>query len=212
VPRITDETRAQRRKHIVTSAWVCFSRNGFHATSMDEVIAATGMSSSAVYRYFRSKDELIDAATDEALTLVRGIFERLLEEPETPGPGQTLATIVAELDKRTQQPDYDLTRLALQTWAEAVRRPPLAALARARYHEARDLLAQLAKRWKTSGHLPLDADSNAAAAVLFALMHGLLACHHLGADVPLSQLTRGLAALGAGVAPPGADVAPHRTP
>ena len=200
MPRISDKTRAERRQHILTSAWGCFSRNGFHATSMDEVIAATGMSSSAVYRYFRSKDELIDAAIDEALALVRDIFVRLLEEQEPPGPGQTLATIVAELHKRTQHPDYDLTRLALQTWAEAVRRPLLAARTRAHYHEVRDLLAQLTKRWKTSGYLPPDADSDAAAAVVFALMHGLLVCHHLGADVPLSQLTRGITALGAGLA------------
>ena len=30
----------------------CFARSGFQATSMDEVIAAAGMSSSTVYRYF----------------------------------------------------------------------------------------------------------------------------------------------------------------
>jgi len=48
MPRLSDTTRAQRRQHILTSAWGCFSRDGFHATSMDDIIAATGMSSSAV--------------------------------------------------------------------------------------------------------------------------------------------------------------------
>lgn len=197
---ISDKTRAKRRQHILTSAWQCFAENGFHATSMDDVIAATGMSSSAVYRYFRSKDELIDASAEEALVLVRDIFVRLLDEPESPGPGQTLATIVTEQHKRTENQDYDLTRLALQTWAEALRRPPLAARMRAVDHEIRDLLTQLTRRWKASGQLPPDADSDAAAAVVFALMQGLLVCHHLGADVPLSELTRGIAALGAGLA------------
>jgi AcrR family transcriptional regulator len=187
--------------HILTSAWGCFSRNGFHATSMDEVIAATGMSSSAVYRYFRSKDELIDASADMALALVRDIFVRLLDEPETPGPRETLAAIMAELHDSAQKPDQDLTRLALQTWAEAVRRPPLAARTLAIYHENRKLLASLTKRWKTSGHLPPDADADAVAEVIFALMHGLLVCYHLGVDLPLPQLTQGLAALGTGLRP-----------
>ncbi|MEC3976959.1 TetR/AcrR family transcriptional regulator [Amycolatopsis sp. H20-H5] len=199
MPRLSDKTRADRRQHILTSAWGCFSRNGFHATSMDDVIAATGMSSSAVYRYFRSKDDLIDASADEALALVRDIFVRLLDEQPAPSPGQTLAIIVSELHGRTQHPDYDLTRLALQTWAEAVRRPLLAARTRALYHDTRELLATLTARWKTDGHLPADADSDAAAAVVFALMHGLLVCHHLGADVALSELTRGIGALGAGL-------------
>ncbi|HEX3781251.1 MAG TPA: TetR family transcriptional regulator, partial [Pseudonocardiaceae bacterium] len=35
-----------RRRQILTCAWTCFSRNGFHATSMDDIIAATGMSAS----------------------------------------------------------------------------------------------------------------------------------------------------------------------
>ena len=59
MPRLSDKTREQRRQHILTSAWRCFSRDGFHATSIEHVIAATGMSSSAVYRYFRSKEQIV---------------------------------------------------------------------------------------------------------------------------------------------------------
>jgi AcrR family transcriptional regulator len=64
MPRVSDETREQRRQHILTSAWRCFSRDGFHATSIEDVIAATGMSSSAVYRYFRSKEEIVRASAE----------------------------------------------------------------------------------------------------------------------------------------------------
>lgn len=53
MPRLSEKTRADRRQHILTSAWKCCSRNSFHATSIAEVIAETGMSSSAAYRYFR---------------------------------------------------------------------------------------------------------------------------------------------------------------
>ena len=67
MPRLSEQTRAQRRQHILSSAWTCFSRDGFHATSMDQVIAETGMSSSAVYRYFDSKEELIRASAEEAV-------------------------------------------------------------------------------------------------------------------------------------------------
>jgi hypothetical protein len=87
---------------------------------------------------------------------------------------------------------------------------------RALYHDTRELLAELMKRWKTGDHLPLDADTDAAAAVVFALVHGLLVCHHLGADVPLPQLVRGLAALSAGITRDwtgaGASGSPDRRP
>jgi hypothetical protein len=64
-----------------------------------------------------------------------------------------------------------------------------------------DLLTELTSRWKADGHLPQDADSDAAARIVFALMQGLLVCHHLGTDVSLPDLTRGLTALGAGLEP-----------
>lgn len=116
MPRLTDERREERRRHILTSAWTCFSANGFHATSMDDVIAATGMSSSAVYRYFRSKDDLIDAAADEALTLVRNLFDGLLAQSPTASPAQAVAAMVGEVRDRDAQSEYDLTRIAIQSW------------------------------------------------------------------------------------------------
>lgn len=200
MPRLSDVTRAQRRQHILTSAWHCFSENGFHATSMDDVITATGMSSSAVYRYFRSKEELIDATAEEGIGRVRDIFVRLLADTPTPTPAQTVAALVAELHNRTGNPDYDLSKLALQTWAEAMRKPPLRDRTRVLYAETHTRITQLATRWRTEGHLAPDADADAAASVLFTLMHGLIVCHHLVADVPFDQLTSGLIALGPALA------------
>lgn len=199
MPRLSEDTRARRREHILTSAWICFSRDGFHAASMDDVIAASGVSSSAVYRYFRSKEELIDATAEVGLGLVRDIFARILEARPTPGPAQTLATIVDELRGRTEHPDYDLSKLAMQTWAEALRRPPLREHTRALYAETQAHLAELASRWRDDGHLPASAEPSAAASVIFALMHGLIVCHHLADDVSADVLVRGLSALGAGV-------------
>src|SRR3982074_684140 len=131
MPRLSEQTRAQRRQHILTSAWTCFSRDGFHATSMDPGLAQTGMSSSAVYRYFGSQEEIIHASAEEGVARVRGIFVALLDREPVPTPAETLSLIVAELRNRTDNPDYDMTRLALQTWGAAPRHPVLHKQARA---------------------------------------------------------------------------------
>lgn len=196
MPRLSENTRAKRRQHILTSAWRCFCSDGFHATSIDDVIAATGMSSSAVYRYFRSKDELIDASAEEGLSLVRDIFTRLLATQPHPSPAQTLTEIVEELRSRTEHPDYDLTKLAIQTWAEALRSPSLSERTRALYSETHDKLGELATGWRAGGYLPPGADPGAVASVVVALMHGLLVSHHLGTDVSANALRAGLTSLG----------------
>ncbi|GAA1912884.1 hypothetical protein GCM10009837_41940 [Streptomyces durmitorensis] len=195
MPRLSEERREERRRHILVSAWSCFSRNGFHASSMDDVIAATGMSSSAVYRYFRSKDELIDAAAEEALTLVRDVFGRLLERRPTPSPSQVLEAMVAEARERGEGKPYDLTRIAIQAWGEALRSPELERRTRTFYLAMRDSLAELARRWRDEGRVPPTADPEQVAAVLMTLMPGLLVGRHLVAPVSAEQLIGGLSSL-----------------
>ena len=202
MPRLSEKTREKRRQHILTSAWRCFSRDGFHATSIEDLIAATGMSSSAVYRYFRSKEEIIRASAEIGVARVGDIFVGLLERDPCPTPAETLALLVAELRARTDNPDYDMSRVALQTWAEALRDPVLHEHARASYRDALDQIAVLTARWRDAGYLPPNSDTNAAAATLFTLMHGLIVMHHLVDDVPADALRNGLSLLGAAVVGP----------
>ena len=82
MPRVTAAHRDRQRSRILQAAEKCFARSGFQATSMDEVIATAGMSSSTVYRYFpEGKRSLVR----EVLTLrMRPLIERIrqLAEPE----------------------------------------------------------------------------------------------------------------------------------
>jgi AcrR family transcriptional regulator len=202
MPRLSETTRAQRRQHILTSAWRCFSRDGFHATSMDDIIAATGMSSSAVYRYFRSKEQIIHASAEEGVIRVREIFVALLDHDPCPDPAETLTLVVAELHHRSDNPDYDMTRLALQTWAETLRDPVLHHRVRQLFVDTLEHIAELAQRWCDNGYLPPDADTKAVAATLLSIMQGLIVMHHVVDDVPAHALRTGVALLGAATRSP----------
>jgi AcrR family transcriptional regulator len=169
---------------------------------MEEVIAEAGMSSASVYRYFRSKEEIIHAGAEEGVARVRGIFVALLDRDPCPAPAETLTLLVAQLHARTDNPDYDMTRIALQTWAEALRDPVLQTRARELYLDTLDRIGELAGRWRGDGHIPPNSDTKAVAASLFSLMHGLIVMHHLVEDVSQDALRSGVAVLGAAVAEP----------
>jgi AcrR family transcriptional regulator len=200
VPKISEKTRESRRQHILSSAWKCFSSNGFHATSMDDVIAASGMSSTTVYRYFRSKDDLIGVTADEGLARVRDIFVGILERRPCPPPVETLTLLVSEVEVRISNPDFDMTRIAMQTWSESLRDPDLHKRAQAQYLETLDRITELAEQWRADGHLSSDADPGSIALTLFSLMHGLIVMQHLVQGVVAETLHRGLASLGLAVA------------
>ncbi len=57
---------AQRARVLTISAEI-FSRQGFRATSMNEIAAAVGLSKPTLYHYFRSKEELLVRIYTEVL-------------------------------------------------------------------------------------------------------------------------------------------------
>ena len=192
VPKISDTARLNRRNHVLVSAWKCFSRQGFHATSMDEVIAETGMSSSSVYRYFRSKDELIEAAAEESLSRTYLLLTELTSHDPVPSPAETLAALLEALRQR-QQGDYDLTKISMTAWAEALRRPSMRGFAFHFYAKVTGAFTALAQRWKSAGLLAQDTDPAALASLFVTLMPGLIVMSHLYELPTADTLTAGIA-------------------
>ena len=96
MPRVSEAHLAARRQQILAAARVCFLRNGFHQTSMQDVIREAGLSVGAVYRYFPSKTDLITALAESVVGNVAGLLEELsLQEPPlTPEQVMEFATDV----------------------------------------------------------------------------------------------------------------------
>jgi TetR/AcrR family transcriptional repressor of uid operon len=55
------ERRDQQIQRILDAAKVCFIRSGFQGASMQQICAEVGMSPGALYRYFPSKEAIIEA-------------------------------------------------------------------------------------------------------------------------------------------------------
>jgi AcrR family transcriptional regulator len=65
--------RPSRRELILAAAMDLFHRDGYHATGMDDIGAAAGISGPGVYRHFRSKEEILAIGLERALA---GALER----------------------------------------------------------------------------------------------------------------------------------------
>ena len=58
------ERRDQQRQRIMDAAKLCFVRSGFQGASMQQVCAEAGMSPGALYRYFVSKEAIVEAIVE----------------------------------------------------------------------------------------------------------------------------------------------------
>jgi TetR/AcrR family transcriptional regulator, transcriptional repressor of aconitase len=193
MPRVTQEHLDSRRRQILDAARRRFVKNGFHATSMQDVLTEADLSAGAVYRYFRGKDDIIAAIADEALAELTASVADVLDSDPLPSledvVGQILAT-VGRLDA-----GQELATLALQVWAEALRSPALAERVAETFNGLRRVLADLAAVYAERGLIPPDVPPMSVAKVLMAIGPGFAMQRALLGDVDEEMFQDGLRAL-----------------
>ena len=169
MPRVSEAHLAARRQQILDAAQTCFIRNGFHVTSMQDVIAEAGLSVGAVYRYFKSKNDIVEAIAQQYSDQVGAALDAI-----TGDPGQSLADVIQSSIKliHTNAEPGGTLRIAVQLWAEALRDERAAATAKAVYTRFRNNFVILARRAVATGELAPDTDPEAAGAALFSLVIG----------------------------------------
>src|SRR5215469_17965056 len=119
MPKVKSATLAARRDEILEAAEACFARQGFHQTTIQDVIRQSRLSAGCIYTHFASKEDLIRAigerrhARDGALFAARG---------EELGPLESLRAIAhAFIGDLQKEQGLRPRRVALQLWAEALR-------------------------------------------------------------------------------------------
>ena len=185
MPKISDERRAARRRQILEAAWTCFQKQGLHATTMDDIIRAAGLSAGAVYAYFPSKEALILAAVTDSLGGIRDLVAPILEARPLPAPEVLVMQIMAAVARFAQRDGYDLRRIALLGWSEAMRNDGLRETMQAFYLPFRARLEAAATQWQAAGLLAPHASAPDVAKAILG-------------DVAPADVSRGLVGLGAG--------------
>jgi AcrR family transcriptional regulator len=195
VPKVTDAHLAARREQILLAAMTRFAEGGFHSTGMAEVIAATGLSAGAVYRYFPSKEALIRAIVEErVLASAKATFEAILAQG-VDNPVDAVAAALEIVDRVSAQGEIDITRIAVQAWGEALRNTDILDVAQNAYATMRGYLAEATRRAQQHGRLPSDADPAEIAKALLSLVMGYVIQRHIMGDVDREHYTAALQAL-----------------
>lgn len=172
MPKVSQQYRDARREQILAAARRCFVRDGFHATSMQNLFAEAGLSSGAVYRYFSSKEDVILAIAEENLSGVVAAASALAGRQPGEGLGTVLAGVLEII--RAKHAENDLAAIALLVWSEALRNPALAGQLQAASARMRADLAGIVSDHQDRGDLPKDASADAIAALLLAVVPGFI--------------------------------------
>jgi AcrR family transcriptional regulator len=195
MPRVTEEHRASRREQILAAGWRCVAREGFHKTSMADVIRESGLSAGAVYLYFRSKDDIIAAIAEQVVAGADVIFDEVLALYPPPPLPEAMRLIVTRMERLATAGDGELVKVALPTWAEAVRNESIRDVVARAYRHLRHRMQELVERLQAAGRFDPEADPEQVAQVLFGLMPGFVLQRVILGDITAEGYTTGLAAL-----------------
>ncbi|WP_203930241.1 TetR/AcrR family transcriptional regulator [Virgisporangium ochraceum] len=192
MPRVSAEHLAARRQQILDAARRCFVTDGFHATSMQQVIAEAGLSVGAVYRYFPSKSDLILGIAEQLAEGITGQLRSIADAQER-SLVDVMESAIGVVDANTG-PDGALP-MAVQVWAEAQRDPVLRDLAQRIYGQIVEVYVRIAGRAAARGELPAGADPAAVGPALAALVVGYGLLKLLTGTVELDTYRAGVRAI-----------------
>jgi TetR/AcrR family transcriptional regulator, repressor for uid operon len=171
MPKISEEKRQARRLQILDVATRCFAQQGFHRTSMADIVRELKSSPGAVYCYFRGKNEIVAAIAEQRHSRESALLAELLASGDVSEGLQHLACAFFEM---LQDPkERERRKVTIQIWAESLRDKRIRKIVE-RGIRQRDMLTTSLRRAQRAGQLPENLDTDALSRVLLALLQGFI--------------------------------------
>jgi AcrR family transcriptional regulator len=172
MPRVSQSYLEARRRQIMDAAITCFAREGFHRATMQDIVAETGLSAGAIYRYFPSKEDIVAAIAAEHHAAEAAALAEA-------GSGGDVAAarrhrVGVSLGRLADPAEQRWRRVTVQVWGEALRNDRVLGIVRGGLDEPVQILAGLFRRGQRDGSLPPALDPDGAARVCASIFQGLV--------------------------------------
>jgi len=148
------------------------------------IIARSGLSTGAVYGYFKGKDEIINAAVTEGTAALGREAAPILLNPAPPPLPELMRQLLRTIEDFGADRNDGIDRLlvAMHGWSHSQSNPELKAATLATYRSQRELFAETVGRWQSAGILDPGADPEGIAELLVSIVLGFAAQRALAGD------------------------------
>jgi len=172
MPKMSTAHLEARRTEILDAAETCFIRKGLHQTTMHDICEEAQLSPGAVYRYFDSKEDLIDAVAERRTQQEMQFIDEA--KAQTSRAAEALTVLGDRFWGQFLRPDFEhWARLDIEIWPETLRNPRHQARVREQRSMLRQALADVCRLAIEQGTMRVEADPETMANLLMALYRGL---------------------------------------
>ena len=156
-------SKETRREQLLDAAISCFGEFGYHGTTIDSIAAEAGLSKGSVYRFFKSKDELLFAILDSWESKRETSFEN---DWSKKSPLEQLRQIC-----RASAYQMAEHRSLLGVWFDFFRHEEAKARMRQTHHAWRKKLSNIIRKGIADGSIK-DVSATKAADSILAMLEG----------------------------------------
>ena len=157
----------RRRQTLVAAAAKVFAAQGFHATSIQDVVVASGLTAGGIYHYIDSKDDLLVRICDELMSPLLGRV-RAIADSDTPAESQLREIVRVWVAHVERNRDH---MLVFQQERHVLQRGPQWRQVRRQRKEFEELLGAVLTRGEQRDELHFDDRQLALRALLGMVNH-----------------------------------------
>ena len=173
-PRVTDQYKTEVKEKIVQAAIATFSKYGYDKTRMDDIAESANLGKGTLYLYFKSKEELFYAISENSIKELKEQLSKLFSKKED---------LVHDAEKFYDQYRnliHDSEKVSFEMIAESSRNPKLRKALYEQRMKVYGIVIDYLRRQIEKGFFRKDMDVNAIASGLVALYDGLTISKLLG--------------------------------
>jgi TetR/AcrR family transcriptional repressor of uid operon len=182
-PRVTDQYKTEVKEKIVQAAITTFSKYGYDKTRMDDIAKSAKLGKGTLYLYFKSKEELFYAISENSIKELKEQLSKLFSKKED---------LVHDAEKFYDQYRnliHDSEKVSFEIIAESSRNPKLRKALYEQRMKVYDIVIDYLRRQIEKGFFRKDIDVNAIASGLVALYDGLTISKLLGISEDYNKKT-----------------------
>ena len=182
-PRVTDQYKTEVKEKIVQAAITTFSKYGYDKTRMDDIAKSANLGKGTLYLYFKSKEELFYAISENSIKELKEQLSKLFSKKED---------LVHDAEKFYDQYRnliHDSEKVSFEMIAESSRNPKLRKALYEQRMKVYDIVIDYLRRQIEKGFFRKDMDVNAIASGLVALYDGLTISKLLGISEQYNKKT-----------------------
>lgn len=166
-PKVTSQYKTEIREKIVSAAIIAFSVHGYDRTRMDDIAETAKLSKGTLYLYFKNKEELFYAISENNIRELKEQLSVLFTKSED---------LISDSQKfyvNFRKASGPSDKVFLETIAESSRNRKLQDMLHRQRMKVLDVITDYLRLQIRKGFFRSDVDVNAIAAGLVALYDGL---------------------------------------